>query len=144
MMKEVQIKITGRQKLGEEKDETIVCAEGTYELNKEVHRVEYDEKQEDGAIIHNVIRASERGVKIEKRGAVVTDMFFVPGKKKEVKYQTPYGMFIMENDCSKIDIACEGERLLIKTEYTLCSNGELVSECETEIVITEKKKNREN
>ena len=50
----------------------------------------------------------------------------------------------MENDCSKIDIACEGERLLIKTEYTLCSNGELVSECETEIVITDKKKNREN
>lgn len=139
MTNSVQIKITGRQRLGGEKDETIVCAEGTYELNKEVHRVEYDEKQEDGATIHNVIRASARGVKIEKRGGIVTDMFFVPGKTKEIQYQTPYGILAMEANCRRIDISDEDEQLLVKIEYVLCSSGELVSECETEIKIANKK-----
>lgn len=136
MTEKVQIKICGRQRLGDECDETLMVAEGIYEKKKEAHRIEYEEIPEDGGkTIYNVIHASPRGVKIEKRGGVETDMFFIEGKTRGVSYRTPYGVLSMETVCEEIQIKESGNEIQIQIRYKLCAGGELISECETEIVI---------
>lgn len=135
MSNNVTIKIIGQQTLGEEKDETIVCAEGSYEKKNVMHCIEYDETPEAGVCIHNIISASERGVKITKSGAVSSEMLFIPGKSKEVAYKTPYGTFSMETRCKTVEIKEAEDIIKIHVEYGLYTAGELVSDCVTEIDI---------
>lgn len=135
MKETVRIEITGRQRLDNESDETKVEAVGHYEKKKEVHRIEYDENAEDGAVIHNTLRISPHGVKIEKRGALETDLFLVEGKTKEVAYKTPYGILSMETCCESVRIKEAEEELAVKVKYRLLAGGALVSDCETDIRI---------
>lgn len=132
-MEKVTIKITGYQRMGEERDETVVCAEGTYEKRNEMYQISYEEKTEDGEIIQNVISASARGIKISKKGAVVSDMLFIPGQSKAIAYQTPFGTLSMENSCKQISIKEEPDKIAIDLEYDLYTNGEPVAECMTQI-----------
>lgn len=136
MLRNVIIEIKGQQTMGKEKDETLVCAKGTYHKKKELHCIEYDETPEEGITIHNVISASDRGMKITKTGGIASDMLFIPGKKKEMAYKTPYGIFAMETDCRRLSIEETEERLAICAEYELSTDGELVSECMTEVTVT--------
>lgn len=135
MPKKATVKIIGQQTLGGEKDETKVCAEGTYYKKNELHCVEYDEMPQEGVVIHNVISASNRGMKIAKSGAVVSDMLFLPGKSKEVAYQTPYGTLSMETRCRVVEIKESENEIRILVEYALYTAGELLSDCVTEISI---------
>ncbi len=135
MVNNATIKIIGRQTLGEETDETVVCAEGTYYKKNELHCMEYDEEPEKGVKIHNRISASSRGVKISKSGAVSSDMLFIPGKCKDVSYQTPYGTLSMETRCETVEIKEAEDTIKIYVEYSLYTAGELVSDCVTKIDI---------
>ncbi len=136
MLRNVIIEIKGQQTMGKEKDETVVCAKGSYHKKNELHCIEYDECPEEGIVIHNVISASGRGMKMAKSGGISSDMLFIPGKKKEMAYKTPYGTFSMETDCKKIEIHETKEKLDIRVEYDLSAAGELVSECVTKIGVT--------
>lgn len=136
MQKKATVEIIGRQTLGEEQDETKVCAKGTYYKKNELHCVEYDETPEAGVLIHNVISASARGVKIAKSGAITSDMLFIPSKSKEVAYRTPYGILAMETRCKTVDIKETENEICIHVEYALYTAGELVSDCDTKITIT--------
>lgn len=135
MANNATVKIIGRQTLGEETDETVVCAEGTYYKKNELHCMEYEEEPEPGVKIHNRISASGRGVKISKSGAVSSDMLFIPGKCKEVAYQTPYGTLSMETRCHAIEVKEAEDAVNILVEYGLYTAGELVSDCVTKIDI---------
>lgn len=135
MDKNVQIKITVRQTMAQDTDETVVCAEGTYEQKKEMHRIGYQEKTEEGAWIQNLICVSNRGVKICRRGAMEVDMFLIPGEKRSANYKTPYGPLSMETDCREIHILKEGNELTVRMEYTLSSNDAFIADCVTEISV---------
>ena len=141
MKKDVQIKITGHQFLNGEKDENVTQAPGTMERTPSYVRIVYDENtEESGGNVQTTITYSDRGMKIEKRGAMVSDLYFMEGKTRTFTYKTSYGVIQMDNHCKKISEREEGDRLIIRGEYDLYSGGELLSENITEIEIQELKK----
>lgn len=139
MKKDVQIKITGRQFLNGESDENVAEAVGTMERTQSFVRITYDENSEEsGGIVQNTITYSERGMKIEKRGALVSDLFFVEGKQRTITYKTPYGVLQMVSHCKKMSVKEEEGMLVIRAEYDLYSGDELLSENITEIEVKDK------
>lgn len=135
MKKSVRIKICGRQFLNGESDETIVEAVGVWERKEAASKLLYDEAQEENsAVIHNTITYSMRGIKIEKRGGMESDLFFVENKERAITYKTPYGILSMESRCKKIRIKEEERNLNISIEYDLYASDELISENVTEII----------
>lgn len=132
----VKIKIIGCQTIGKEHDETVVDVEGIYTKTDDGGYIRYIEEPEEGVVIQNQILLSKNGVTIAKRGAVVSDMVFVPGECMEVAYRTPYGTLAMETRCESVNVEEGVDKCHIKVVYGLFSGGELVSDCVTEICAT--------
>lgn len=133
-MKNVRIKICGRQFLNGESDENIVEAIGVWEQKEGASKLIYDEwPEENGETVHSTITFSNRGVKIEKRGGLVSDLFFVANKERNITYKTPYGVLAMESRCKKIEIEETEQKLNIHIEYDIYASKELLSENITEI-----------
>lgn len=138
MKKNVRIRICGRQFLNGESDEAIVEATGVWEKKEAVSKLIYDEQpEESGAVVHNCITYSPRGIKIEKSGALASDLYFVENKERAITYKTPYGVLSMESRCRKITIKETEEKLHILLEYDLYASGELLSENVTEVTAEE-------
>jgi uncharacterized beta-barrel protein YwiB (DUF1934 family) len=102
MTPNVKVKVTGIQQLMEnsatgqertlaEEDITETCVEGYCPKKGGKYFLLYDEVSEDGTQVHTTVKLEEDGFQVSRRGQVVSQMTFAPGKWDESPYSTPFG-----------------------------------------------------
>lgn len=138
-MEKVQISIFGKQYMDGQNDETKTKTQGCYEKKNMLHKVTYDEYSEEGTIIHNTLGISDKAIQIKKEGAMEGVLLFKNGARGKIEYQMPYGRLSMENHCQSITVKEFKEGVTALLKYDLCTDGEVLSHCETEIKIRKKK-----
>ncbi len=138
-MEKVQISILGKQYMDGQNDKSRTDAQGLYEKKNMLHKVTYDEYSEEGAIIHNTLGISDKAIQIKKEGAMEGVLLFKNGARGKIEYQTPYGRLSMENHCQNITVKEFEEGVTALLKYDLCTGGDVLSHCETEIEIRKEK-----
>ncbi len=143
----VKLLLTNRQR-GEDGEESVVKAaqtaqfgaagsDGKYSPKKgQSYYILYDEITEEGAVCKNVIKLQDSMLELTKRGAGTqpqTRMVFWPGKICNVNYPTPYGCLQMEVSTRQVKVFFEEDLPQILAEYTLTSEGRLISHCLLEV-----------
>lgn len=109
---------------GNEKDtaETIYPGKG-YEKDG-CYYVFYDEVDpEDAKVTKASLRIRPRHIDIRKKGAVNTQMVFIPGQCTETEYQTPYGKFILTVDTKRAEIRRRENEIDLELDYRLSLGG---------------------
>lgn len=135
MTKEVSVTIEGIQ-LGTEEEPIISTASGTYHLHNDKHYIQYNETVEDGeGMIKSIIKISRTQIEMTKKGAITSQMTFDLCEMTEAIYQTPFGSLFFEVKTSKIQVEELPGRIEVGLEYSLSSNGELMSDNRTLIKI---------
>ena len=61
--------------------------------------------------------------KKRKKGAVNTQMVFIPGQCTETEYQTPYGKFILTVDTKRAEIRKREKEIVVELDYRLSLGG---------------------
>lgn len=134
----VQVVITGRQ-LDEAGEETITesrTAAECYEKNGGFYLL-YEERPEGAGVpVRNIIKWKGSALELTKRGALNTRMVFEPGKEHRTDYITPYGSVKMELFTRAAEASFRDEEITIRVEYTLSSEGRLLSDCVLTILAT--------
>ena len=130
---EVKIKVTGTQTAGGENDTTVSEAFGMCVKETEGYRLEYKEMPAEGMEVRNVITFASNQAVISKKGAIETEMVFIPEKSTGLDYKTPFGVIEMEIVCDSI--AIHNENNSVEIVYTLYAGGNPVSDCKTLIEV---------
>ena len=130
MTKDVLITISGIQMMDEEDSDVEMIVRGDYYQKNGKHYILYEEVMEgfEGKV-KNVIKISQVGMDIIKKGIANTHMQFEKNKKNLSCYTTPLGDLMIGIQANRISID-EGENhLKIQVEYSLDINYQHASEC---------------
>lgn len=131
MTKDVEILVRGLQ-FGEAEDteEIEVLQKGQYYNRNGTHYLIYEEPVEGtAATIKNTIKFKAGEAQVIKKGAIQTCLSFYENKKILTNYQTPYGVFLIGIDTSRIVIEESEETLRLQIEYKLDINEEFLADC---------------
>ncbi len=142
MEKEVFVSVKGVQFSQEDSDCVEIISPGNYYYKDGRHYVMYEETQEDGLKINNILKVSdeksEPNVELIKKGEIMATMIFGHGKSHVSSYQTPYGNIMLGFNTTDITIDYKHEEIYLKVEYSLEMNSEHVSDNKIEIKIKSK------
>ncbi len=100
---------------GEERERFACEADAVWECAADTLTVRYTETAEDGAVTRVMVQASPEGIRIRRHGSMRTVLEFVPGKRRECRYQTPYGDLLLQIDTEEAawrETPCGHELLL--------------------------------
>ncbi len=131
MDKNVLISIRGMQ-MDERNDEDDieVITQGEYYFQNGKHYVLYDEIiDEYEKPVKNVMKISESGIEITKKGVTNVHMVFEKNKKNTSYYETPMGSIMVGFLAKHISVKNEENDIFVKIEYALDMNCEYVSDC---------------
>ena len=131
MKKNIHLTLTGKQRddAGEELVTEVQTAAEMYEQNGSLY-ILYEEIPEDGGpVSKNTIKLKNQVLELTKRGALATRMVFKPGTEHMTDYATPYGCLKLGVFTEKVTASPHPEGLTIRAEYTLTSDGSLLSRC---------------
>ena len=128
-MKEITLKITGKQKLGDvEEDQMEFVTDGKlYEKNNSIY-IMYDETEVSGMKgCTTTIKMTENSLKMRRNGdlGMNTELYFETGKRFNSIYNTPYGPMGIEvlTDYVKNDFDKVSYRGNIAVEYKISMDG---------------------
>lgn len=128
MTKEVFITIKGQQ-LGEEEDPVIMIAPGTYHFMNGKHYIHYEENiEESDDISKNTVKVSSDRIILMKKGTQYAQMIFDLKEKEHAVYQTPFGTLTFETDTKAIQVRETKDKLEIRLEYSLFTDGTKMSD----------------
>ena len=120
----VLITMIAHQTDGNEKDTTETIYPGKGYEKDGCYYVFYDEVDpENGKVTKASLRIRPRHIDIRKKGAVNTQMVFIPGQCTETEYQTPYGKFILTVDTKRAEIKRREKELAVELDYRLSLGG---------------------
>ena len=109
---------------GNEKDTTETIYPGKGYEKDGCYYVFYDEVDpEDAKVTKASLRIRPRHIDIRKKGAVNTQMVFIPGQCTETEYQTPYGKFILTVDTKRAEIRKREKEIVVELDYQLSLGG---------------------
>lgn len=128
MKREVKIQVRGLQR-GEEAEETVeTAAFGEFARIGGSYCLKYDELSEDGDVVKTLIKISDKGMEVIKRGSIESKMAFIPQMVTETDYSTCYGTLAMAVDTSRTEFEITESSITLEIEYALYLNGSLASE----------------
>lgn len=119
---------------GTEEDIEIINV-GKYKIVAGNEYIKYDEVFDDGGKAKTLMKISDMGVEISKKGAVTSHMSFIKGEKTRTLYETPYGNLYMGIYSKTVDISNTDDRINILIEYSIEINNQHVSDSRVEICI---------
>ena len=119
MTKDVLITISGIQMMDEEDSDVEMIVRGDYYQKNGKHYILYEE----------VIKISQVGMDIIKKGIANTHMQFEKNKKNLSCYTTPLGDMVVGIQANKIKINEQPDKLKVDIDYSLDINYEHLSDC---------------
>ena len=130
MTRDIILTISGLHTADGEQDapiETLTPAQYFYKNGK--HYVTYDEVIEglEGSL-KSTLKFTEEYVELIRNGAASTRMIFQPGHEKMMIYQTPMGPLSISLYTEEIDARIGEERMTLKIDYSIKTDGAVVSE----------------
>ena len=137
MTRDVFIKIKGLQLAdGPESEEMEVITSGVYYEKDGISYVKYDEVMEgfDGTI-RNLLKFSDEGLEVTKRGITNVHMVFEENKKNDTYYSTPFGDLLVGISTARIKLLRKEEKISIHVDYALEINCEPLADCKITIEI---------
>lgn len=140
MTKDIILAISGLHDTEGEADAPIeTLTPGQYYMKNGKHYVVYDEIL-DGieGTLKSTIKFTENQVELIRSGAASARMVFQPGHEHMVIYQTPMGPLSISLYTEEIDAQIEEDRISLGIEYSLKTEGVVVSESAVNIVICPK------
>ena len=136
MKRDVLVYVRGIQYMAdapedEEEQPIELVVPGTYTVDNDVELIEYDEIFEgfENYPAKNRVELRENSLEVHKTGAAEVDMVFEPGKMNISYYTTPYGTLEMGISTMSVHMERDEENIIIRTEYALAMNNELVADC---------------
>ena len=138
MTKDVYVTIKGLQFAEDDSDSIEVITIGQLsEINHSIY-IKYDDVIEgESTVSHNLIKISDDGVEITKKGPVTAHMSFVPNQKTMTYYETPFGNLYLGIFARTVEVEKTDSKITIEIDYSLELNYEHISECNVSIVITQ-------
>lgn len=129
MNKRVNVSLSSYQKTESGAEEIKVSALGTYSLINGRHFVKYDEETDVGKINKVLLKFDGESFEMTKSGEVTSTLTFRQGLKTAGNYKTPYGVFLIETDTSKMDVRLGEKNIFVNLEYKLFIDSEFVADC---------------
>ena len=121
MKPEVQVTITGEHCIeGQWQEPVVTVAKGKYIFRNEAHYLQYSEQDADtGAGIRSVVRFTQEMLRVSRKGALGSELEFIPGKRTLGVYTTGAGTVSMEMQTEKLLLSLEEDAMEITAEYIL-------------------------
>ncbi|MBQ2804111.1 MAG: DUF1934 domain-containing protein [Lachnospiraceae bacterium] len=139
MDKKVLLTINGLHQDGEAEHgsvETVVAAE--YFKRNDSHYLIYEEMQEGFEQTSKTrIKCKEHMVELTRQGLLTTHMVFEQGKEHITPYATPYGQMLLGINTKSVQLVEQKDSIRVLVEYSLTSEGELISDSHIEIIVRE-------
>lgn len=135
MGKKAMLILAGRQR-DESGEESVTesRAEAEYYEKDGSSYILYEEASPDGkAPVKNIIKYRDRVLEITRRGGIRSRMIFEAGCTCRSDYVTPYGTLSLEVSTRKAEIARLQNRIRIRLDYSLSSEGRFLSDCTLDI-----------
>lgn len=130
----VMIDMLTRQRVDGEEELLRHQAEGDLQGEAGSYMLLYQEQLPDsGAAVQNSIEVTAEGVRVQKQGAVCTEICYRKGLEHVCAYQTPYGLMEMGFLTRGMELREEGEGIRLRLVYDLRSGGAHIADCELEI-----------
>lgn len=137
MAKKSMLKLTGRQR-DESGHESVTenCMTAEYYEKGSSSYILYEDCQEDkGAAVKNIIKYQDSVLEMTKRGSIRCRMIFENGRTHRTDYVTPYGTLPLETCTRKAEFIRLNDRIEIRLEYVLTSDGQFLSDCTLELCL---------
>lgn len=132
MTKDVLVRISGMQFIGEEEDQgpvEIITAGNYYEKNGR-RFIRYDEVLEGTEnVVRSLIKLDEHSMEVIKKGAANVHMVFEENKKTLSCYETPFGNLFIGISAAHVEILPQENQLDVKVDYALEINDEFLADC---------------
>jgi len=140
MTKDVLVKISGLQFVGEEDSDSVeVITSGTYYNKNGKHYVLYDEVMEGTTeVTKNVIKIGANSMEVTRKGPATAHMMFEQDKKNISYYYTPFGNLLIGIDAKDIQINETDLDINVKVQYGLEINYEHVADCHITVDVKSK------
>lgn len=144
MTKDIILTISGLHATeGETDDPVEIITPGQYYLKNGKHYVLFDEVMEglDGTI-KSTLKFTEQQVELIRSGAASTRMTFQTGQEHMVIYQTPMGPLSISLYTDSIDAQLEEEQMNLEIQYSLKTEGIVITESTVRLHICPKELKR--
>lgn len=140
MTKDVLVKISGLQFVGEEDNDSIeVITSGTYYKKNDKHYVLYEEVMEGSTdVMKNIIKIGTDFMEVTRKGAAAAHMVFEKDKKNVSYYYTPFGNLLIGIDAKDIRIEESDMDINVKVNYGLEINYEHMADCHITVDVKSK------
>lgn len=139
MTKEVLVHVSGVQHEVEGGEPIVLVTSGTYYYKNDKHFLLYEEIDDDGMVSKNVIKIGANEVSVIRKGISSSHMVFEEGKENLTYYDTPYGSMLMGITTSRITFCEKGSgRMELEIDYALSVDGNHMSDCNIQLVVTAK------
>lgn len=144
MTKDIILTISGLHDNEGEMDAPIeTMTPGQYFMKNGKHYVVYDEVIEGlEGTLKSTIKFTEDQVELIRNGAASTRMVFQPGHENMVIYQTPMGPLSISLYTEDIQAEINEERMNLKIDYSLKTEGIVISESTVHIEVCPKELKR--
>ena len=140
MTKDIIVTISGLHETDGDTDAPIeTMTPGQYYLKNGKHYVVFDEVLEglEGSV-KSTIKFTEDQVELIRNGAASTRMIFQPGHENMVIYQTPMGPLSISLYTEELRAQIDEDHMKLEIEYSLKTEGVVVSESTVNIEICPK------
>lgn len=140
MTKDIILTISGLHDNEGEIDAPIeTMTPGQYFMKNGKHYVVYDEVIEGlEGTLKSTIKFTENQVELIRNGAASTRMIFQPGQEHMVVYQTPMGPLSISLCTENIQTELGEERMNLKIDYSIKTEGIVISESTVHIEVCPK------
>lgn len=88
---------------------------------------------ESGEISKNILKAEAHSLVLTRRGAVHTQMHFIPEQISPAEYITPYGTLYLQIHTNDVKILFGDTAGEIRLLYTLYCEGQMLSHCQLNV-----------
>ena len=140
MTKDVLVKISGLQFMGEEDNDSVeVITAGTYYKKNNKHYVLYEEVMEGSTDrTKNIIKIGADSMEVTRKGPASVHMVFEKNKKNVSYYYTPFGNLLIGIDAKDIKVTESELDINVRVQYGLEINYEHVSDCHITVDVKSK------
>ncbi len=124
MKKEVAIRIIGRQLRDGTWEEAITETRGKYYKDEGIIYLFYEEADEGAGVCKTRITLRERGMQVNRQGAITTTLLYEMGIRNNAVYRTPLGALEIGTEATHYIVAEKEDELTVDLGYKLFLNAD--------------------
>ncbi len=124
MKKEVAIRIIGRQLRDGTWEEVVTESKGKYYKDDGIIYLFYEEPDEGAGVCKTRITLRERGMQVNRQGAITTTLLYEMGTRNNAVYHTPLGSLEIGTEATHYIVAEKEDELTVDLGYKLFLNAD--------------------